>query len=146
MERSSTWSSGSSFLRANQRGNRNTIFWIDVSLIIIFNHKNNFSFCTLPCCLAYISLIFSYPWIEFGYTQDIFVHQFMNAFSPFLYGLYNPFVSCCLQCHEFDKFLSSEVCHLLSVSFALGSEGLLKSRQSYYLIIIYYILKNLSIY
>ena len=99
MERSSTWSSGSSFLRANQRGNRNTIFWIDVSLIIIFNHKNNFSFCTLPCCLAYISLIFSYPWIEFGNTQrqNIFGHEFMNAFSPFFKSLCNLFVSCCLH-------------------------------------------------
>ena len=66
MESLSTWSSGSPFLRTNQRGNRNTIFWIDVSLIIIFNHKNNSSFCTLPCCLqlAYFSLILYYPWIE----------------------------------------------------------------------------------
>ena len=61
MKRLSTWSSGSPFLRTNQRGSRNTIFWIHVSLIIIFNHKNNFSSCTLPCCLAYISLTFSYP-------------------------------------------------------------------------------------
>ena len=49
------------FPKNHQRGNRNTIFWIDVSLIIIFNHKNNSSFCSLPYCLAYISLIFSYP-------------------------------------------------------------------------------------
>ena len=61
MERLSTWSSGSPILRTNQRGNGKTIFWIDVSLTIIFNHKNNFRFYTLPCCLAYISLIFSYP-------------------------------------------------------------------------------------
>ena len=54
-ERWSPWSSGSPFLRTNQRGNRNTIFWIDVSLIIIFNHRNNYIFFTLPCCLAYIS-------------------------------------------------------------------------------------------
>ena len=49
----STWSSGSPILRTNHRGNRNTIFWIDVPLINIFNHKSNSSFCTLPCCLAY---------------------------------------------------------------------------------------------
>ena len=49
----STWSSGSPILRKNHRTNRNTTFWIDVPLINIFNHKNNSSFCTLPCCLAY---------------------------------------------------------------------------------------------
>ena len=125
MERLSTWSSGSPILRINQRGNRNTIFWIDVSLINISNHKNNSSFYTLPCCLAYISLIFCYPWIEFGNTQNISVHEFMNAVSPFLKSRYNLVVSCCLQCHEYDKFLSSELHHLLSVTFALGSEGLL---------------------
>ena len=57
----STWSSGSTILKANQRGNQNTIFWIDVSLKIMFYHKNNYSFCTLPCCLGCICLIFSYP-------------------------------------------------------------------------------------
>ena len=35
MERSSTWSSGLTILRANQRANRKKIFWINVSLIII---------------------------------------------------------------------------------------------------------------
>ena len=84
MERWSPWSSGSPILRTNQRGNRNTIFWTDVSLIIIFNHRNNYIFFTLPCCLAYISLIFSYPWIELGYPQNISVHEFLHAFSPFL--------------------------------------------------------------
>ena len=61
--------------------------------------ENNSSFCTLPSCLAYISLIFSYPWIEFGNTQrqNIFVHEFMNTFFPFLKSLYNLFVSCRLQ-------------------------------------------------
>ena len=84
MEGLSTWSSGSPILRTNQRGNRNTMFWVDVSLISIFNHKNNPSFCTLPCCVACISLIFTYPSIEFGITKNIFVHEFMNAFSPFV--------------------------------------------------------------
>ena len=30
---------GSPILKINQRGNRNTIFWIDVPLVIIFNHR-----------------------------------------------------------------------------------------------------------
>ena len=111
MERLRTWSGGSPILKINQRGNQNTIFWLDVPLVIIFNHKNNSSFCALTSCLAYISLIFSYPWVEFGNTQrqNIFVHEFMNAFSPFFKSLYNLCVSSCLHCHEFDKFLSSEI-------------------------------------
>ena len=103
-ERLRTWSRGSPILKINQRGNRNTILWIDVPLVIIFNHKNNSSFCALTSCLAYISLIFSHPWVEFGNTQrqNVFVHEFMNAFYPFLKSLYNLCVSSCLQ-----KFKSS---------------------------------------
>ena len=99
MERLGTWSRGSPILKISQRGNRNTIFWIDDPLVIIFNHKNNSSFCALTSCLAYISLIFSYPWVEFGNTQrqNIFVHEFMNAFSSFLKSLYNLCVSSCLH-------------------------------------------------
>ena len=51
-KRSSTWSSGSIFLRANQRGNRKKIFWINVSLISIFGHQNNFSLWFVVVCLA----------------------------------------------------------------------------------------------
>ena len=49
----------------------------------------------------------------------------MNAFSPFLKSLYNLFVSCCLHCHEFDKFLSSEVNVKLSSVSSYAHEKLL---------------------
>ena len=76
-ERSSTWSSGSIFLRANQRGNRKKIFWINVSLIIIFGHQNNLSLWFVVVCLAagfvfcvftntslHFSQIYFYRWIH----------------------------------------------------------------------------------
>ena len=33
------------YTKESKRGNQNTIFWIDFSLIIIFNHKYNYGFC-----------------------------------------------------------------------------------------------------
>ena len=41
--RKSTWSSGSTMLKASQRGNRKKIFWINVSLIIISGHQSSLS-------------------------------------------------------------------------------------------------------
>ena len=79
----SNWSSGSPILRTNHRGNRNTILWIDVSLINIFNHKINYSFCTLPCCLAYtVFLWFSVSHELSSVIPKIFLS--MNLWTPSL--------------------------------------------------------------
>ena len=67
-ERSSTWSSGSIFLRANQCGNRKKIFRITVSLIIIFGHQNNFSLWFVVVCLAagFVFCVFTFPSLHFS--------------------------------------------------------------------------------
>ena len=68
MDRSSTWSSGSIFLRANQRGNRKKISWIYVSLIIIFGHQNNLSLWFVVVCLAagFVFCVFTLTSIHFS--------------------------------------------------------------------------------
>ena len=57
-----------SYPKSQQRGNRTKIFWINVSLIIIFGHQNNLSMWLVVVCLAagFVFCVFTYTSLHFS--------------------------------------------------------------------------------
>ena len=112
-KRSSTWSSGSIFLRASQRGNRKKKFWINVSLIIIFSHENNLSLWFVVVCLAagFVLCVFTCTPLHFS---QIYFWRWILECPLSLCNLFSVKVFRKLFIFKFNKF---SLCTLVSVLF-----------------------------